>query len=412
MSFTEGKEAVYTKQRQKQLEAVQRPLEEFLRQWGLSAGGSPTAITLSLNHELHILFNARSSDAVLLVKVRPLFPGSLSQYDVIVEKADVLTGRRSKRQLPAASTATKSSSATRLHPISPQLFYERFHRSEKVAYATVDRCKRISILVRSEKEGLTQRFLSLILDLKISHPALFHDLREVNLVCLDIYLPKRVRKHIAHEVACAPELSSDICNRVISVVTIAESSLPALLALCVKSWVAMVDDRALAIDVLNTGTLCLLPITEKQEDDHSETRLLNSPAASGTEITPANLNQPEYRKNLIAHQRRTLVSQALPETAQTTVHTHFLSLATLIWKIMEEVQPLSQESYQRMRAQLAVQPHNAFCPLTPSPSKSFLHKVHGRRRKVIKKWKKLQNSPRQFLLDSSLMKWVSAMRQD
>ena len=92
MYYAEGESAGYLGQRLHQLEAVQRPLDKFIKQWELDQGVNPIATSLYLNRELHIFSDSCSEPASLLFKVRPLFPGSLSQHDVIVDSAGTLSG--------------------------------------------------------------------------------------------------------------------------------------------------------------------------------------------------------------------------------------------------------------------------------------------------------------------------------
>ena len=410
MNSAEETSATFARQQRIQLEAVQQPLDDYLRQWGLNIGANPVVTTLFLEHELRILSNAPTQAASQLLRVRPLFPGSLSQYDVVVERATESSSPPSNSRIASPTSATETTDNTntaKLHPISPQFFYERFHRSEKIAYQAIDRCRRMSIFARGAPDGLAQRIINQLSAVKYSHPALFHELYELNLVCLDMRLPKRARNKIVQEVASSLKQSTGICHLDIHVDVIAESTTPAVSGLCVRSWLTLVDDSALAIDILNAGTPCLLLDADDQGSHRPNTRLIDSSAASNAEITPAHLDQPDNRKRLIDQQRRVLVRKTLPKTARTSVHSHFRSLAALLCKTMEE-ELLCPELTREMRSQLAAQPLSAFCPLDHTPSKSIAHRMHSRRRRTVKKWRKLRNSPKQFVLDSPAIKWALA----
>ena len=78
---------------------------------------------------------------------------------------------------------------------------------------------------------------------------------------------------------------------------------------------------------------------------------------------------------------------------------------------MEERHMISSELLQQIKFQLSIQPNGVFYPVNGGRSNTVRCRLLDRRRSLTKKWKKLRNSPRQFVRDSIVIKWALTVRQ-
>ena len=401
--FTDGDTQGYLRQRGRQLAAVQQLLESFVRRWGLDTAPNPIATTLHLDRELRI-FSKCEKSASLFLKVLPLFPGSLSQHDIVVVNASEVASCPTGTHESFVAQSTAGNAAARLHPVSPELFYETFHKTETRLDSAVDKSQRLTVLVRGEQERLPQQFIELLSAARQQHPVLFHQLNGFDLVYLESALSRKACDQIGLKVSQALNLSTHSGKPSICVHGVTEHEVPAVFALCARSWMGLVSEPGLAIDVLNAGTPCLWsgPCTSENNDTASD--LQSHTTLGNVQMTPACLNEAELRRSLIKEQREMLLSHVLPLTARTTIHSHFRSLATYLCEALEEHYIVDPVLLQQMRYQLVTEPHGAFWPVARNRSRSVRYQVHARRRRVKNKWNKLRNSPRQFVRDSSVFK--------
>ena len=410
MHFNGTRTEGFYRQQRRQLEAVQYDVERLVALWELDTEVGSIETTLYQGRELRIFTKAQKGATSLILKVSSLFPGSLSQHDIVGEVANVGPDEQYQTQ---PTPANQKNVAKTLHPISPELFYGKFNQPRCSSLDALTDFRRMAVLLRGKPEKLAQQIIDLLLAVKSQQSKLFSKIEGFDLIDLDNVLPKTNRDQIALTVADALEIRTDGLHAVIRVFAMNETQTPSVFSLCANAGVTLVCDPSLAIDALNAGSPCLLVKAEPLDNSKCPTEQNHYSCVNYTQSILACLSNSNLRRDLVNKQRESLITNALPTIDYTSIHGDISSLGSVICEAVKSDQVIGPVQLKKMWCMLAFLPYRCFglTVTAKNQSCSIGGSVQAYRRRTTRKWRKLRNSPVQFVRDSFVFKRLSAGRQ-